>query len=166
MMDRRLTILVSVAIWITACASPAASIAPSPSTTQTTANGCESIDVRTPSGERVDLTGTWQVVGVGPLYYVSQIADCVWIAGVFRSEDEPLTLLGLDYAFDGHLRPDLTVRGRWGSLDYEDQRRAYGTEIWTVEVEVDPWTMRTSSGDIGTLERVSDSWNNSFEPGG
>jgi hypothetical protein len=157
----------AVLIVATACASPTVSVAPSPST-QAAADACEPIDISTTSGERVDLTGTWQQVGDGPLYYVSQDADCVWIAGAFVSAEgsEPFSYGGRTFAFDGHLRPDLTVQGRWFLLLLDDpgQTRDFDLSgMLTLDVEVDPWTLRGElRSERGTpsltLEKIDDRW--------
>jgi hypothetical protein len=153
----------AVLIVATACASPTVSVAPSPST-QAAADACEPIDISTTSGERVDLTGTWQQVGDGPLYYVSQDADCVWIAGAFVSAEgsEPFSYGDFTYSFHGHLRPDLTVLGRFFVFEYSGkgsffgQGRGYGTNTWILDLEVDPWTLTNTEGS--TIEKVHDRW--------
>jgi hypothetical protein len=151
----------AVLIVATACASPAVSLAPTPSLAPAS-DACQPIDIRDQSDERVDLTGTWQQVGGGPLFYVSQEGDCVWIAGSFESGAEGSFVLldGLHYAFDGHLRPDFTVHGHWVILILELGQRYYDPGIWTVDVEVDPWTLRGRlQGDrLLTLEKVNDRW--------
>ena len=42
-------------------------------------DACQPIDISAPSGERVDLTGTWESGGL--LFYIYQDADYPWIVG-------------------------------------------------------------------------------------
>ncbi|HET9497195.1 MAG TPA: hypothetical protein VFP83_02610 [Candidatus Limnocylindria bacterium] len=113
----------------------------------------------------MDLTGTWQVIGGEPFYFVHQDGDCIWIAGVFLSVEgerfNPI-LRGQTFGFDGHLLPDFTLQGRWVILDLPSRTRLSATGSWALDVEVDPWTLRGPPRDTPTgpvsllLERVSD----------
>ena len=162
---RRAAGLVSAAIWITAtaCASPAVSpvVSAVPSPSAPSAEDCRPIELLAPSGERVDLTGTWRVIGGRQLYNVLQEGDCVWIVGGFEAAAEGGRFgnLGREtYVFDGHLRTDFTVHGRWASLVYtpgpEDTGPYTGTETYRLGLDGDPWTLRTESHQ--PLEKVSD----------
>jgi hypothetical protein len=159
---------VAVLVVVTACASPAASVDPSPSepAEPATPDACRPIDLRAPSGERVDLTGTWQETGGGPFYIVDQNADCVWIIGAFlRHEDVEGFAMWETFVFDGNLRPDFTLQGRSVFLNLPGQTRDYsGTFAMTLDLGGDPWALQgppydTLSGPAFLrLERVTDRW--------
>jgi hypothetical protein len=154
--------VVTVAIWITAtaCAPPAVSVAPTPSLSPAS-DVCQPIDLRTESGERVDLNGTWQTTGGGRTYYAYQEADCVWIVGGFVTpeEDAPFGNIGKEtLTFAGHLQDDATVDGRWASIIYARGPGAEGpysgSLTFSLELGADPWKLRAEG--FPTLERVSD----------
>jgi hypothetical protein len=72
--------------------------------------GCETIDLRSPTGERIDLTGEWAADGAtlaGPVEraWLSQIGDCVYGS-----------VLGGAFVRDAELEASLTnLSGRVGS---------------------------------------------------
>jgi hypothetical protein len=61
---------------------------PAPSTD---AAECPDIDLRTPTGERINLNGTWETLQGGHrsgIYYFRQVGSCLWFVGGFpRPED-------------------------------------------------------------------------------
>lgn len=74
---------------------------------------CRPIDLRSPQGAQVDLTGTWSSDGFD--HHVRQIGDCVWWIGYSRwPGTEPGELATL--TFFGHLNTDLTLAGVWTSI--------------------------------------------------
>jgi len=160
------TTLLGVAIGMTAmgCGSP--SVAPTPSAAPSgamTTDVCRPIDLRTPSGERVDLTGSWSASVNSPIFYVFQDADCVWIIGpVGPAYDSrgPGTLWDFTFVFDGHLRSDFTVLGRWATLNYVTGPGVSGpfsgTGEWTLDV-TDPMTLRSAEFPP-ILVKISQQW--------
>lgn len=98
--------MVVVMAALTACASAPAAPAASPSDAEPLPSvntgrglppGCETIDLRSPTGERIDLTGGW--AGSGELAntveraWLNQIGDCVYgsvLGGVFVRDAESL----------------------------------------------------------------------------
>jgi hypothetical protein len=74
---------------------------------------CASIDLRTPSGDGLDLTGTWS--GDGALFFVAQDGDCVHWEELSGTEGGPL---GERFrrVFSGTLREDFTVSGTFGMI--------------------------------------------------
>jgi hypothetical protein len=71
---------------------------------------CQPIDMSLPSGEPLDLTGSWEGNDLGP-YQLRQFGDCLWWVG----QNNILSVL-----FFGHLRTDFTVRGRWATIAASD----------------------------------------------
>jgi hypothetical protein len=93
--------------------SPSASAPANPSAAASAAaqlQDCSPIELRTPQGVFVDLTGAW--TGGSTIHDVRQLGDCVWWVG--RS-DWPNEELGSLWAlvFSGHLHPDFTLSGEW-----------------------------------------------------
>jgi hypothetical protein len=83
------------------------------------------VDLRDPSGDAVDLTGTWVTESWTPragTYYFQQINSCLWWAGGFP-------LVGADPTFGptgkwttvfrGVIRSDLTIAGDWTDVHRE-----------------------------------------------
>lgn len=97
---------------------PSPSVEPSRSVSPSAAAilppGCEPIDLRSPTGERLDLTGTWfeDAEGAPMTWRIKTQGDCVWGVGIV--EDIPF-----DEAFDaaniqtlrGHLGTDFVIEG-------------------------------------------------------
>jgi hypothetical protein len=75
--------------------------------------GCLPIDLLLPSGERLDLTGTW--VGGSTIHHVRQVDDCVWWVGV---SDLPGEAPGESWmnSFQGHLNSDFSLSGIWADV--------------------------------------------------
>lgn len=91
-------------------AAPDASGLASPTVDEANLSNCSPIELRTPSGSRVDLTGTWH--GRGAVHYVRQLGDCVWWIAL---SDIPGEAEGSAYSisFHGQLHQDFTVVGDW-----------------------------------------------------
>jgi hypothetical protein len=75
-----------------------------------TAVSCSPIELRTPGGSRVDLTGTWR--GRGAVHHVRQAGSCVWWIAFSDIPGEPA---GSAYSitFHGQIRQDFTLVGEW-----------------------------------------------------
>ena len=135
------------------------------------ATTCELLDFHLPSGETLDLTGTWLGNDAG-LYEVRQFGDCVWWAGQTQY---------WVHVLQGTVGADLTLSATWatvatsspgnpGDATYvpPNARLGHGTILLRIEVAADGTnaTLRlvkmsgtdTSPGGIRTTEwtRVDD----------
>ena len=90
--------------------SPSAASAGASPAGEATTETCAPIDLLTPSGEPVDLTGTWQGDDLA-LYQVRQLGECVWLIG----QNGTYT-----YVFQGRLQGDFGVVGRWAVIAASD----------------------------------------------
>lgn len=89
---RRIWLVALVAVVLAACVSgsttgpsseqPSGSSAPSAPERGSLPGGCQSIDLRGPSGERVDLTGAWagtgELAGGDETAWLNQLGDCLY----------------------------------------------------------------------------------------
>ena len=75
--------------------------------------GCLPIELLLPSGEPLDLTGTWD--GGSTIHHVRQAGDCVWWVGI---SDLPGEAPGESWmnSFQGHVKSDLTLSGIWADV--------------------------------------------------
>ena len=86
---------------------------------------CSTLDLRTPSGESIDLTGTWVTEFWSPragTYYLQQIGNCLWWAGGFPlATDDPTFGPTGNWitVFRGVIRNDLTIVGNWTDVHRE-----------------------------------------------
>jgi hypothetical protein len=74
------------------------------------AAACSPIELRTPGGARVDLTGTWR--GRGAVHHIRQSGSCVWWIAL---SDFPGLPAGSAYSitFHGQIQQDFTLVGEW-----------------------------------------------------
>jgi hypothetical protein len=111
---------VGAIVALSAC-TPAASASPSPAPTGspgTATTDCPNIDLRSPAGERVALTGTWVTEREGSragLYFLHQVGDCVWFAGSlpWPGDDSQGPLGFVTVVFRGRVRSDFSITGDW-----------------------------------------------------
>jgi hypothetical protein len=90
--------------------SPASPGAPAAEPSAPAAAACAPVDLRLPSGEQLDLTGTWQ--GARSVTFVRQVGSCVsWIS----LSDNPNQELGAwtMATFRGEIGSDFTLSGAW-----------------------------------------------------
>jgi hypothetical protein len=98
------------------CTATAPGTSPDPSAAASavhdagTAADCSPIELRTPGGSRVDLTGTWR--GRGAVHHIRQSGSCVWW---IATSDIPGQPAGSAYSitFHGQIRQDFTLVGEW-----------------------------------------------------
>ena len=105
--------MVAVIAALTACASAPAAPGASPSYAEPLPSldpgrglppGCQTVDLRSPSGERIDLTGEWAgtgfLVGDGEVAWLKEMGDCIYgsVAG--------------DWPFGGETIANLSGRAR------------------------------------------------------
>jgi len=84
--------------------------APAAQASAPAAAACAPVDLRLPSGEELDLTGTWQ--GARSVTFVRQVGSCVsWIS----LSDNPNQELGAwaMVTFRGQIASDFTLSGEW-----------------------------------------------------
>ena len=74
---------------------------------------CAPIELISPQGERVDLTGTWD--GGIFTHHVRQVGDCVWWIGYARWPGTELGELAT-LTFLGRLAPDFSLSGQWATI--------------------------------------------------
>jgi hypothetical protein len=134
----RQSLVVAGIVVFTACASAPVAPATSPSHAEPLPSvnpapglppGCETIDLRSPTGERVDLTGVW--VGDGELAnrveqaWLNQIGDCVFgsvLGGAFVEDTEPeASLTNLNGRVGSNFRIEFEV-----IMVFQDARFAFG----------------------------------------
>jgi hypothetical protein len=127
-------LLVLTACKVGSTTSPSASVGPEASTPVSAAAGCAPIDLRSPSGVRVDLTGTWR--GGQNVHYVRQDGSCVWWISLsdFPGQEVGAQVMAM---FRGELSSDFTLRGEWMSVvrppAISDPRR--GIVVFEIEFE-------------------------------
>lgn len=104
--------IVVLLVGCTATSSPAgsdSSIGSSPLGSPASTS-CGPIELRTPGGSRVDLTGTWR--GRGAVHYVRQLGTCVWWIALSDIPGEPAGS-AFSISFRGQVRQDFTLVGEW-----------------------------------------------------
>jgi hypothetical protein len=123
-----IVVVLSGCVGAGASSAAPASAAPTP---------CPGINLRTPQGSRIDLSGAWE--GEGGLYHISQHGSCVW----WVAEDGPHSL-GADWlaAFHGQLAPDFTLRGEWAfAYIAHVVDRPTGEIVYQIDVAADGGTV-------------------------
>jgi hypothetical protein len=96
---------------------------------------CEGTDVRTPSGERLALTGIWWSNGVG-VYNIHQRGPCVnWLGMSRHYGQEP----GTEWTnvFSGTLRSDFTIGGRWADVPIDPASTNDDLSFGTLTLRID-----------------------------
>lgn len=141
----RLALTLAV-VCVFGCSAPAtqpgSSASPAPSEAALT-ESCHPLDLRSPDGEQVDLTGTWQ--GGVTFHEARQSDDCVWWVGYSSWPDEDLGSAWL-LTFTGSIAPDFTLTGEW-------------SEIYTAELHAPrncPVTFHIEFTDAGEIELIAD----------
>jgi hypothetical protein len=146
------------------CTAPAATASPSaaaPTIAQTAVTEqCNPIDLRLPSGDEVDLTGSWQGDDLAP-YEMRQFGDCLWWVG-----NNPV----FTYTGFVHLKPDFTLAGEWATIAASDvttpnnqSRAAQWIGAGTIQLEL----VLSDEGTNATLKLHKVAFTNApgFEPG-
>jgi len=100
--------------------TPTAAASPTP-----VGDSCPPLELRSPTGDAVNLNGTWatEKEGVrGGVYYFRQVGSCIWFVGAFPSptdSDVPGALSYVTVAFHGQIGADFAIVGHW--IDARDQ---------------------------------------------
>lgn len=121
----RVTSIALLALGV-ACTGPAESGAPTLAPTGSpgiATHDCPDIDLRSPSGDRINLTGTWVTEREGTragIYFLHQVGDCLWFAGglPWRGEPDSETLGLQTVVFQGRVGSDFVIAGRWIDVRY------------------------------------------------
>lgn len=144
---RGITLVVAV-LGLAACTlgSPAPSAVPSPTPNESPAEAsttCDELNLRTPTGRQLDLTGTWELADVPIVRLVRQIGDCVWWEEFDAVPGEPRAQVYRRVYF-GTLQSDLTITGHFGDIFYvsafdpagEFCVQLFGRATWRVDITV------------------------------
>ena len=116
------------AIVVVSACSPAASPTPSPAPGESPGIptvDCPDIDLRSPTGERIALNGTWVTQREGSragIYFVRQVGECVWFVGSIPwpgllDAHGPLGLATV--VFRGRVHSDFSITGEWIDIRQE-----------------------------------------------
>lgn len=183
----RMILIATLAIGLSACGSiePAPSAPgvtePSPSDGLTRANSCPTIDLRSPSGTRVELTGTWRAdtpatatqegaIAAPVVRFVRQFGECVWWEEMDAFPGEPLAQ---EYRrlFFGSLGSDFNIVGQFGEVytaggafdpTGESRFQLFGAAVWRVEFttpnDEELVTLVGPSRDTNSLTGTFDTW--------
>lgn len=89
---------------------PSTSAAPHTSESPVVEADCRAQDMLLPSGEPLDLSGSWLGDDLGP-YQFRQFGDCVWFVGQNAT---------FSYVFHGRIAADFTIAGVWTTLSASD----------------------------------------------
>ncbi len=115
--------LIGAAIVVAACTPSPAPPTATPPTESLPAEvgnlppGCDPIDLRTPSGQTVDLTGIWiqdEKEGRQPSkWWIRTLGDCIWGTGTYDdyTEDAFLTRADSVQVFQGRMGNDFVIDG-------------------------------------------------------
>ena len=132
-----LVALVALA-WLSACSSssttsPSLTANPSGSEGPPPPAACAGIDLRTPTGAGLNLTGRWRSPDAGT-YYLRQSGSCVWFAGLSSGTGAPGRTGASDWtnSFLGTLHSDFTLSGEWADLPW-GRSAGVGELTWAIE---------------------------------
>lgn len=116
-----LSVSALAALAMSACAAGpmTSAVSPSAATAGPAAADCAALDLRSPTGERIALSGTWVTEREGTragIYYLHQVGECLWFAGSFPppGDNDAQGLLGFQtVVFKGRVRSDFSITGEW-----------------------------------------------------
>lgn len=121
--------------WLSGCvgASASPSAMPSGSGAPLPPSVCPVIDLRSPTGQHIELTGRWRSFDAGT-YYVRQWGSCVWITGFSVDAGAPGREGTSAYAnaFFGNLASDFTASGFWADMPWGSED-GVGTVTWKID---------------------------------
>ena len=130
-------------VGLAACtpSKPQPSSLPDPSK-QAAAADCPAINLRSPAGVQVGLTGTWRSNDTG-LYYLNKDRACLsWLGQSQYLGEEPGW--GWTQVFIGSVHPDFTISGTWNDVPYRHADNLGRGEI----------TLRIEFDDSGPVEQI------------
>jgi hypothetical protein len=143
-MRARVAVVVVSLAWLSACTGASPSATPGGSGNALPQSACPAIDLKTPAGDDLNLTGRWRGRD-GATYYLRQSASCLWITGFSADTGSPGGEGATDYtnAFFGHLAADFTFSGFWADMP------------WGREVGVGTVTWQVDFADVGGISAVT-----------
>lgn len=105
--------------WLSACASASPVASPTGSGEQEALAACPSINLRTPAGDPIQLSGRWRSDD-GGTYYLRQVRSCVWWMGLSGGTGAPggVGTTNWTNSFFGTITPDSTLRGTWADVPW------------------------------------------------
>jgi hypothetical protein len=119
-----LTLGVLLATQIAACSSTPPSESGAPAESQIASTACDAarLDLRSPTGRPVNLTGAWRA-NDGGIYHLQQEGGCIYWLG---QSDAPGSELGVEWTnvFVGSVHDDFTITGSWGDVPTRVTRHA------------------------------------------
>ena len=103
---------------------PSPTLEESPPAVTSSPTTCPDIELRGPTGDRVNLNGTWETLESGHrggIYYFRHVGSCLWFVGGFPwPDDEVIDEVGalsvVTTNFLGRIDTDFLVHGTW--IDY------------------------------------------------
>ena len=106
---------------------------------------CPTVDVHSPNGDKVNLTGRWRGSNDGGTYYLRQAGSCIWFTGLSQDTGAPGGEGVSDWtnAFFGHLGSDFVIRGWWADLP------------WGSDQDVGTLTMQATFAEVGDTYAVT-----------
>lgn len=113
--------------WLCACASPSTSVEPVPEPSdQAEAQECPAVDLFSPAGATVNLTGKWRSNDLGA-YDLHQSGSCFYWLGQSRYLDSQVGEFWTNVLV-GTIGSDFSITARWGNVPY------LNTELWNGEM--------------------------------
>jgi hypothetical protein len=120
--SRRRLVLLAALVGVSACGSRSGSVPSADATVEQSeaiapADACYGSELLGPSGERLDLTGTWELREFSAtLYFVSQVGTCASWAGGFPSTQHAADIAGSPWGdttvtFQGTVGSDFVITG-------------------------------------------------------
>lgn len=172
---RRFAPALALCLLVAACSQSPAASSPAPSASSPVAaddpGHCFTVQLVGPDGNDVNLTGTWQLSGTGPLYFISQTGTCIAMAGGFPADADMAELWQSPFGsatvvFFGEAGSDFVITGRWAEVRHSPGIQGSlqgGTQEWEIHFVDNAPTELSSifSGDPDaggslTLTKLSD----------
>jgi len=157
-MTGRVGLVVMCMLALVACSSPAvatpsATHSPVPSP-EAAALDCSGGDMRTPSGDLLDLSGTWE--GGSTTFYLRQMNRCVWWMGLSAFPNQRAGDCFTN-TYDGRLGDDFFLRGEWASIVIGGGECSGTTQDESTEGFVTLWLDFDCDG-CGNIPVIRDPW--------
>ena len=124
--------LALVVLGLTACGSPRNSSAAPSASGRSEDAACPRIDLRTPSGAALDLTGSWRSNENG-LFDLNQEDSCLYWLG----RSGPLGPEHWTYILAGRIESDFTIDSRWGYVPFESDIDPHALDDGTLTLKID-----------------------------
>lgn len=109
--------LVAVLLIAAGCGTNPVSATPAAAPADASSDLCPPLSLRMPSGERLNLTGTWLADDFGT-YYLTQRASCLHWLGMSPAVGESAAGDWWTNVYAGRVRTDFSVAGPWADVPY------------------------------------------------